>query len=304
LADSVARAKRSTIVQQKSGFLQCTFVAMGSPCELLLDTHDEALGERLSNIVAAEAWRIEDKFSRYLPGNAIEQINSADGTAVTLDDEMANLVDFSASLFELSAGRFDITSGVLREVWNFDGSDKIPDQESIAEVLRNVGWNKAAWRRPSLTLKPGMQIDLGGIGKEYAVDKAAGILQDQSEVAALVNFGGDIFATGSPDSQHGWQVGVEALDADAGQAKRLIRLTRGGLATSGDARRFLLKDGVRYSHILDPSTGWPVGDAPRSITVAADTCTQAGMLATLAMLRGSDAEEFLQQQDYQFWIFR
>ena len=277
---------------------------MGSPCELLLDTHDEALGEKLSNIVAAEAWRIEDKFSRYIPGNPIDQINSADGTAVIIDDEMANLIDFSASLFELSGGRFDITSGVLREVWKFDGSDGIPDQDSVAETLQNVGWNMAAWQRPSLTLKAGMQIDLGGVGKEYAVDRAVGLLQENSKIAALINFGGDVFATGSPDAQHGWQVGIEAFDTDRSEAKRLIRLTNGGLATSGDARRFLLKDGVRYSHVLDPTTGWPIGDAPRSITVAADTCTQAGMFATLAMLRGFDAEKFLQQQGCQFWIFR
>lgn len=300
----MARANRSTNVQKKGGFLQSNFVAMGSPCELLLDTSDEAAAKQLIDIVAAEAWRIEDKFSRYCPDNIIARINDANGKAVTVDEEMADLLDFSVALHEMSDGRFDITSGVLRKAWQFDGSDSVPDNHAVAEILRHVGWNKATWERPALTLLPGMQIDLGGIGKEYAVDKAAGLLQKHTDVAALVNFGGDIFATAAPLKQDGWQVGIEAFEAAPAKAKRVIRLAGGALATSGDARRFILKDGIRYSHILDPLTGWPVQDPPRSITVAADTCTQAGMLATLGMLKGMDAEEFLEQQDCQYWAFR
>jgi thiamine biosynthesis lipoprotein len=83
-----------------------------------------------------------------------------------------------------------------------------------------------------------------------------------------------------------------------------FELHRGGIATSGDARRFLLKDGIRYSHILNPLTGWPVKDAPRSITVLADTCTEAGILATLAMLQGTAAEQFLDEQQVKYWIIR
>ncbi len=148
-----------------------------------------------------------------------------------------------------------------------------------------------------------MQIDLGGIGKEYGVDKAAALLLEQTDVPCLVNFGGDIFAAGVSADTKGWQVGIEAPDSAGRIANRIIRLKNGGLATSGDARRFLLKDGVRYGHILDPTTGWPVTGAPRSITVAADTCTQAGMLATLAMLKGPDADRFLAQQDVQYWCY-
>jgi thiamine biosynthesis lipoprotein len=84
----------------------------------------------------------------------------------------------------------------------------------------------------------------------------------------------------------------------------VINLSCGALATSGDTQRYLLRDGVRYGHILDPTTGWPVENAPRSITVAADTCTQAGMLSTLAMLRGTHAEAFLEEEGVQFWCLR
>jgi thiamine biosynthesis lipoprotein len=276
---------------------------MGSPCELLIESNDQSIAKRLVQIVADEAWRIEDKFSRYLPGNVIDRINRSNGHAVKTDEETAGLLNFAAALTDMSDGGFDITSGVLREVWKFDGSDNLPDPSGVKAVLERVGWHRVEWSRPQLTLQPGMQIDLGGIGKEYAVDKVAGLLRDQTDVPCLINFGGDIFATDTCTDTDGWQVGIEAPDSDGRIANKVIRIRNGGLATSGDARRFLLKDGIRYGHILDPTNGWPVKDAPRSITVAADTCTQAGMIATLAMLQGKKAESFLEQQEIQFWCY-
>ena len=277
---------------------------MGSPCELLIETTEETAAKSATDIVANEAWRIEDKFSRYLPDNIVHRINNSDGITIQIDDETANLIDFATSLFEMSDGRFDITSGVLRKAWKFDGGDQLPDGADVRKILKRVGWNKAVWQRPELTLRRGMQIDFGGVGKEYAVDRAAGLLGAADAGACLLNFGGDLVATGPPADSDGWQVGIEAFDAESGRAKRMINLKNGALATSGDARRFILKDGVRYGHILDPTTGWPVANAPRSITIAANTCTQAGMLATLAMLKGEHAEEFLEQQECQFWCFR
>ncbi len=300
----MAAVDRSITILKKSAYFQGTFHAMGSPCEVLSGTDDESLATSLFNLVAGEAWRIEDKFSRYLPGNAVDRINRSDGESIEVDDETANLLDFAASLHDMSDGRFDITSGVLRKAWVFDGSDRIPDDDLVHSILATVGWEKVAWDRPTLTLRPGMQIDFGGLGKEYAVDKAASLAVEKTSAPMLLNFGGDIVATGSLKNSSRWQVGIEALETSARKADRVIRLSQGALATSGDARRFILKDGVRYGHILDPRTGWPIKDAPRSVTVAADTCTEAGMLATLAMLRGADAEEFLRAQNIQFWYQR
>ena len=278
------------------------FAAMGSPCEVLLDGADQDLTRSVSSAVAAEAWRIEDKFSRYLDDNIVHRMNAASGQAVELDDETANLLDFAATLHQISDGRFDITSGVLREAWNFDGSDRVPDASDVEAVLARVGWGKVSWERPQLTLGHGMEIDLGGIGKEYAVDRCAGIIRDGGCGEGLVNFGGDLAVTGPPRQRRAWKVGVEGETPDA--ADKLIDLRAGALATSGDARRFLLRDGIRYGHILDPTTGWPVRGAPGSVTVAADSCTQAGMLSTLAMLRGSHAEDFLDEQGARYWVRR
>ena len=278
------------------------FQAMASPCELLSEANSAEDAEALTAIVADEAWRIEDKFSRYLGGNIIDQINTADGRPIEVDAETSHLLEFAETLFVLSKGAFDITSGTLRRAWTFDGSDRLPSIDEVTKLLDRVGWGKAEWNAPILKLPPGMEIDLGGIGKEYAVDKAVLALRARSETPCLVNFGGDLAVTGPPERRQAWTVGIETLVA--GGAEKIIELRHGALATSGDARRFLMKDGIRYSHVLDPRTGWPVRGAASSITVAADRCTQAGMLATLAMLKGKSAEGFLDEQSEQFWCRR
>jgi thiamine biosynthesis lipoprotein len=98
-------------------------------------------------------------------------------------------------------------------------------------------------------------------------------------------------------------VGIERPDTDR-ESTLVLDLEHGALATSGDSRRFLLKDGIRYGHILDPRTGWPVRAAPRSVTVAASSCTEAGLLSTLALLHGSRAHEFLEEQGVRYWILQ
>ena len=275
---------------------------MASPCEVHVAGASREVAGRVLAVVATEARRIERKWSRYRTDNVVHQINSAEGRPVVVDDETSRILDYAASLFELSDGRFDITSGVLRKAWRFDGSDRVPTQAAVDALLGRVGWPRARWRRPEITLEPGMQIDFGGIGKEYAVDRAAALAAPIWE-RCLLNFGGDLLATGPSAGGRPWRVGIEAV-MDSARAAKEIDLGRGALATSGDARRFLLKDGKRLSHILDARTGWPVEGAPRSVTVAAPTCTEAGMLATFALLHGADAEVFLEAQGARHWCLR
>jgi thiamine biosynthesis lipoprotein len=278
-----------------------TFRAMAGPCEVLIETDDRREAQRILAVVASEAGRVERKYSRYLDDSVVSRINRCDGD-VSVDDETARLIEFSAKLFALSGGTFDVTSGVLRRVWTFDGSDRVPSAEAVDGVRTLVGWSRVRWRNGRLGLPAGMQIDFGGIAKEYAVDRSAALVaRAVPGVSCLINFGGDLAIT-VPRSGGSWRVGIEPVAQAAGLP--VLTLARGGLATSGDARRFLLRDGVRYSHILDPRTGWPVVDAPRSVTVAAGTCTDAGMLATLAMLQGPDAESFLAAQGVRHWIQR
>lgn len=292
----------SISLSREPGYWSGRFTAMASPCEVLIEQATEPLARRIVDTAAACAWRVERKFSRYRADGVVHMINSNAGHAIVLDEESAALIEFAATLTQMSEGRFDISSGVLRKVWTFDGGSVVPAQSQIDAVMSCVGWRQVEWNNPVLKLQPGMQIDLGGIGKEYAVDLAAARVEDIAPGAScLINFGGDIVVRNPRQDGQPWRVGIEAWER-GGMAVRLVNLNRGGLATSGDSRRFVLHQGRRFSHIIDALTGWPVPDAPHSITVAADTCTQAGTLTTLAMLQGKDCEQFLRASGARYWI--
>lgn len=279
------------------------FTAMASPCELLIETDDQQLAQHLLNTTATEAWRIQQKFSRYDQHNIVWQINHAQGETVKVDNETALLLNFADQCHQLSDGLFDITSGSLGRIWKFDGSANIPTQAQIDQALSLVGWQKVRWSQTELQMPAGMQIDFGGSGKEYAVDRCLMLLRDISATPLVVNFGGDLAVTGSRNDGRPWQVGIETPDQDR-EADYLLEIAAGALATSGDSRRFLLAGNTRYSHILNPFTGWPITKAPRSITVAGSNCIQAGMLATFGLLKGADAEVFLEEQGVPFWLLK
>lgn len=292
---------------------------MASPCEVLVDADDEQAAALALRVAFDEARRIESKFSRYRPDNIVHAINHAGGRPVEVDPETALLLDYAATCHALSGGRFDVTSGVLRRAWTFDGSDRVPTSDTVRALLELVGWERVTWRSPVITLPAGMEIDLGGIGKEYAVDRAAALIAAALDggghggapagtlarapagaPAFLVNFGGDLFASGPRRGGRAWAVGVDDPARTGEAAVYRVDLARGGLATSGDARRFVRWQGKRLGHILDPRTGWPVEDAPRSVTVVAATCLEAGTLATLACLEGPGARAFLDTQGVQY----
>ena len=292
-----------SIEPRGENLLAICFTAMASPCEVLLpSTTAPTAALELGTLVAQEAWRVEKKFSRYRSDSVTAWIHENRGTPIEVDRETASLIDFAGRCFELSGGLFDVTSGVLRYAWRFDGSDRIPEPAAVARLLPRVGFNKLQWRSPWLLLPDEMELDFGGIGKEYAVDRAYDSLAVRCSTPFLINFGGDLRAN-RPPSHGPWQVGIERPDTDR-RATLILDLNHGALATSGDSRRFLLKDGVRYGHILDPRTGWPILHSPRSVTVAASSCTEAGLLSTLALLQGVRAREFLEEHGVRYWLLQ
>ena len=282
--------------------LAVKFAAMASPCEVLLPSMSRAAALAIGAVAAQEAWRVEKKYSRYRDDSVTAWIHENRGTTIEVDQETASLLDFASQCFDLSGGLFDITSGVLRRAWKFDGSDRIPEEAAIEPLLRLVGFGKLQWQSPYLLLPAGMELDFGGIGKEYAVDRAYDLLAARDGTPFLVNFGGDLRAN-RPPSHGPWQIGIERPDAER-EATMLLELEHGALATSGDSRRYLLKNGVRYGHVLNPLTGWPVSRSPRSVTVAASSCTEAGLLATMALLQGDRAQAFLDEQGVRYWLLQ
>ncbi|WNO10818.1 FAD:protein FMN transferase [Teredinibacter sp. KSP-S5-2] len=288
------------LIHKKTYYL-AAFSAMASPCELLIETDDIQRAQAIQNICYQEVKRIEHKFSRYIKGNLCDRLNTAMGETVDIDEECYKLLTFADACYTLSSGMFDITSGVLRRIWKFDGSDKIPSQSQIDQILPDIGWEKIRYSNQSLTMKKDMEIDFGGIGKEYAVSRTAQLCREQfPETSVLVNLGGDIEISVPRKNNEVWTVGVEDPTA-SDKTQGVLTIREGALATSGDSKRFLRRGKKKYSHILNPKTGWPVPGAPSSVTVAAQVCIQAGCLATIALLNGKNAEAFLQQQEVKYW---
>ncbi len=235
------------------------------------------------------------------------EINRAAGLqAVEVDTETAQLLVFADSLWTLSGGLFDLTSGALRRAWDFKAG-KLPSVNALQKILEQVGWQHV--ERQGLRVRlavPGMELDFGGIGKEYAADRAAAVLRQHGVDHALVNLGGDIHALGERGLPEmlgdSWSVHIQhprARAPDSDTSLAVLRLARGGLATSGDYERFFELDGIRYCHVLDPRTGWPAAYW-QSVTVLAANTTAAGALTTIAMLKGPDAIPWLQAQGVRY----
>lgn len=282
------------------------FSAMSCRNELQIYADTAATAEAARDEAVAEVLRIEKQWSRYRPDSIVSRINAAAGEIdVAVDDETAALLDYADAAWQSSDGRFDITAGVLRRAWDFH-SGRLPDTEQVAALLPLIGWSQVRWQRPYFALhQVGMEIDFGGLGKEYAADRAATLLAKRG-LAALVNLGGDMVATAPRPGEQPWQIGIRAPLADASAATPTLAATlplySGALATSGDYERCIVVAGRRYGHLLDPRSGWPVADGPASVSVLAPSCLVAGTLASIALLNGSQAETWLQQAAAQHFV--
>ncbi len=299
----VCEQSQGFALRRHEGYWTVEFTAMASPCEVLIKLDKKSEVEKLASLAFYETKRIEQKYSRYLKGNIVDTINNSEGKTVLLDEETYKLLHYAEQCFGLSEGLFDVTSGILRRAWRFAGGIYEPNQGQIADLLRLVGWEKVSLQAESLQLLPGMEIDFGGIGKEYAVDRVADLVYRACESPVMVNFGGDVRCI-APDGAHSpWVIGIEN-PGDEGTILGSLELLNGAVATSGDSKRFCVINGKRLGHILDPRTGWPVMDAPQSVTVVSDSCSEAGFLATMAMLSGRDAEIFLTAQEVVYHCVR
>ena len=254
-----------------------------------VDDRGEERARGIARAVEDEARRIELKFSRYRESSVISEINrNAGRTPVAVDEETDMLVESALDLAALTGGRFDPTVGALRRAWDFK-SGRVPSQDEVSALLPLVNSAAVSRRDRTVFLRcAGMEIDLGGVGKEYAVDRAAELLRAEGIRAAIVNFAGDIRTIGSRGDGRPWKVGV--LDPrDRGRCRFAVRtLADAGVATSGDYERGFTKDGVRYHHILDARTGWPARGVA-SATVIAASAFRAGQFATAAFLFGAEA---------------
>jgi thiamine biosynthesis lipoprotein len=275
------------------------FRAMGTPCEIRLATAGAAEAEDLARAAIAEVARLEARYSRYREDSDLSAINraAAAGGSIAVDAETAALLDYADACHRQSGGRFDISSGILRRAWRF-GADggRLPEPAQVQALLQHVGWQRVDWQRaPTRLLRfpvPGMELDFGGIVKEYAVDRVAALLQGAGVAHGFVNLGGDVRALGPQPDGSPWRIGIRH-PREAGALLITLELATGALASSGDYERCIVVEGRRYGHILDPRTGWPVRRMAAA-SVVAPLCVVAGSAATIGMLHDEGGPAWLQ----------
>jgi FAD:protein FMN transferase len=251
-----------------------------------VDARGRGEAARIARRAEDEARRIERKFSRYREESVVSEINrNAGRTPVAVDEETDALVASAIGLAALTEGRFDPTVGVLRRAWDFR-SGRVPSHEEVDALLPLVDASSVSRRDGTVFLRrAGMELDLGGVGKEYAVDRVASVLREEGVPAAIVNFAGDVRTVGRRLDRHPWKVGVRD-PRHPGRVRFSVRpMADAGVATSGDYERGFVKDGRRYHHILDARTGWPARGVA-SVTVVAASADAAGRYASAAFLLG------------------
>lgn len=262
------------------------FRAMGSPCAVHLHAETPQRAEIGFALARAEIERLEAKYTRFRDDSLTSRINASAGSqrGVDVDDETAALLDYAATAHTQSGGLFDLTSGILRRAWDFK-SGRLPSRDQVRALVALVGWQRVHWKRPRFVLPlEGMQIDFGGVVKEYAADRVAELCRRSGFRHGLIDLGGDLSVVGPHPDASPWRVGVRD-PSDATRATTTLAVYAGGVATSGDYERGMTVDGVRYGHLLDPRTGWPVRGLA-SVTVLASHCLIAGTSSTVAALSG------------------
>ena len=276
---------------------------MGGDHELGLWSAERAHADRAANVAVGDVLRLEAKYSRYRDDSVTTAINrAAGGASVAIDPETASLLRYADRCHQLSAGRFDLTSGVLRRAWDFRRRPPLlPTDDEIDAARELVGWTRVEWDERTVRLRDaGMELDFGGIGKEYAADRAAAICRDHGIVHGYVNLGGDVRVLGGHPDGTPWRIGIRH-PRDAGAVIGTATLAEGAVATSGDYERYFEVNGRRYCHLLDARTGRPVTHW-QSASVVAPLAILAGSYATIAMLQGPDAERFLIAQRVRYLL--
>jgi thiamine biosynthesis lipoprotein len=247
-------------------------------------------GEILANEGIKLMQAIQEKVDCNSSTSEIYKINVSAGLKpIKVSKETLDLIKEAINIAKLSDGAFDISIGAITKEWGFiDGNYRLPEKKDIAKSLRLVDYNLIKINDDKVELsKSGMYLDLGGIAKGYAVDYVYNFLKSHNVKRAIIDAGGTIKTLGSPLDKRGWKIGVKDPE-DSKKVIGALYLEPGlAVATSGDYERYFIKDGVKYHHILDPKTGYPVYHC-KSVTVVSNSATLADALSTAIFVLGQE----------------
>ncbi len=237
---------------------------------------------------------IEDKMSTYLPDSEISRFNQAPvGQWTDVSEQTLKVVEIARTASETTEGAFDISVAPLVNLWGFGpnfSTDSIPGWPAIDRALERVGYTALEIRitPPALLKNRKMSIDLSGVAKGYAVDQVAELFETMGLEVFMVEIGGEIRTRGRKTDGQSWKIGVESPRTDSRSVQRILDVSGWAVATSGDYRNFFEKNGQRYSHTIDPVTGYPVTHDMASVTVLMHEAAQADALATALLVMGPE----------------
>lgn len=264
---------------------------MGTVVEISVVSHDPRLASAALQAAFDEMARLEAMMSAFRDDSELSQLNrEGSSRPVRVSPELFQVIQMSMALSRTTGGAFDITVGPLMKLWRSYARDKrLPSAVAMQEVLPRVGYGHVILSPEERTVSfavSGMALDLGGIAKGYAIDRAVAVLKERGIPAALVNAGGDVFAYGRKPGNQPWLVGLRH-PRNPQELLAAFPLTDKAVVTSGDYERYFLVDGKRYSHIVDPRSGVSARKTA-SVTVVASSAAYADALATGILVLGAE----------------
>lgn len=282
-ADETGRSSKAAIVERAK-------LAMGSELRLTAWTADEPLAHSAFEEVFYEFDRLENLMSVWRDGSDVLRLNAAAGDhPVPVSPEVRELLALAHDASELTGGKFDITFGALSDLWKFDHDqdNRIPSAADVRARLSLIDYRavEVDVRLGTASIKrKGMRVHLGGIGKGYAVDRAAAILRHRGLGDFMIQAGGDLYVSGS-HGERPWRLAIRDPRGPADKSFAALEISNGTFSTSGDYERAFLSDGIRYHHIIDPDTGQPARGC-RSVTLVSERVVLADTLAKGVFILG------------------
>ncbi len=265
---------------------------MGSPFEITVISLDEDLGYVYIQEAIAEIRRIEKLISSWDEESETSQINRNAGIRpVKVSPELYSLIEKAIQISRITDGAFDITYTPLRDIWKFDGTMTVmPSQSKIDEVLKRVGYQHIELNRAEQTVylrKKGMRISFGAVGKGYAADKTKALMVSKQVKAGIINADGDITTWGKKATGEKWLIGVVNPNKK-GQLFSWIPILESSVATSGADSEYMTVNEKKYTHVLDPRTGYPTTGI-HSVSVFAQSAEFSDAMATAIFVMGTNA---------------
>lgn len=262
---------------------------LGSPFEITVVAKDSVQGNLFSDLAIAEVKRIENLISDWIPTSQISKVNQNAGISpVKVDKEVFDLVERATKISKLTSGAFDISYASMDRIWKFDGSMKeMPTPEEIRKSVEKVGYQNIILNPKDTTIflkNKGMKLGLGGIGQGYIADKIKVLLQEKGCNSGLVNVSGDINTWGKQPNGNLWTVGI-VNPMNKNKVFATFPLDDSAVETSGSYEKYVTFNGKRYSHIIDPRTGYPATGII-SVSVFAKQTELADALATGIFVMG------------------